>query len=248
MNKIQKHAEPFFFPGGKTGCLLIHGFTGSPSEIRLLGEHLNQAGYTVSGVLLAGHGTTPEDLAKTTWRDWYCSAEKALNQLRRQCDEVFLVGFSMGGIMSLYMSLFLPVTGVISLSAPVYLVNKKILLLPIVKLFKQYHEKAVGGNEVEIFRERFAYNRIPLSSLSSFIEFMKMVRQNLNQVQVPVLLMHSHGDRVASPRSANFIFNKLECIDKELVWLDKSGHHIALEEERGKVFAKVLEFLERLKK
>jgi len=248
MKIVQRNAEPFFFQGGKTGCLLIHGFTGSPSEVRLLGERLNQAGYTVSGVLLAGHGTTPEDLAQTTWRDWYSSAEKALNEMRHHCEEVFLIGFSMGGILSLYMSQFLPVKGVVSLSAPVFLVNKKVLLLPLLKFFKKYENKVVGGNDPEYVRERFAYNRIPLVSLSSFMEFMKLVRQNLDQVTLPVLVMHSQGDRVASPRSARYIFNNLKSEDKELVWLEKSGHMITLEQEREKVFAKVVEFLGRLAK
>ena len=61
--------EPFYFPGNRVGCLLIHGFSGSPSEMRFMGERLAKAGWTVSGILLSGHGTTPEQMAKTTWED-----------------------------------------------------------------------------------------------------------------------------------------------------------------------------------
>jgi len=46
-------AEPFFFPGGKTGCVLVHGFTGSPKEMRLMGDYLNENGFSVIGIRLA---------------------------------------------------------------------------------------------------------------------------------------------------------------------------------------------------
>ena len=57
---ITSGAEPFLLPGGSKGVLLIHGFTGSPSEMILLGNYLYRQGYTVLGVRLAGHGKTVE--------------------------------------------------------------------------------------------------------------------------------------------------------------------------------------------
>lgn len=74
--------EPCFFAGGPTSCLLVHGFSGSPPEIRPMGEYLTAQGLTVLGVRLAGHGTFPEDMAKTTWHDWVASAEEDLRELQ----------------------------------------------------------------------------------------------------------------------------------------------------------------------
>jgi carboxylesterase len=54
-----------------TAVLMVHGFTGSPSEFRRVGYFLNEMGYTVKAVRLPGHGTTPEDMIRTGWRDWY---------------------------------------------------------------------------------------------------------------------------------------------------------------------------------
>ena len=59
-------AEPFFLPGRSEGVLLLHGFTGSPSEMKLYGAYLQQCGYTVLAIRLAGHGTSPEDLERVT--------------------------------------------------------------------------------------------------------------------------------------------------------------------------------------
>jgi len=73
--------NPFFFEGNTTGCLLVHGFSGSPPEMRPMGVYLAEKGLTVIGVRLAGHGTTPEDMARTGWRDWVASAEEGLRAL-----------------------------------------------------------------------------------------------------------------------------------------------------------------------
>jgi esterase/lipase len=54
--------KEFYFKGNNTGVLLIHGFTGTPSEMRLLGEYLAKKGYTVKGILLKGHEAAPETI------------------------------------------------------------------------------------------------------------------------------------------------------------------------------------------
>ena len=88
-------AEPFFFPGGKTGCVLVHGFTGAPKEMRLMGKHLNGNGVTVIGIRLAGHATQMSDMVRTRWRDWLTSVEDGINLLSDSCDNIFVAGLSM---------------------------------------------------------------------------------------------------------------------------------------------------------
>ena len=78
--------RPWRIGTGPRGALLLHGFAGTPPELRRLGEELANAGWRCHGPLLAGHGTTPEDLARTRWEDWAASAEEALAELRAECD------------------------------------------------------------------------------------------------------------------------------------------------------------------
>lgn len=94
-------SKPFHFRGGSVGCRLIHGFTGSPPEMRPLGRYLAKQGLTISGPLLARHGTDYRDLAKTTWRDWYASAEEALVRLQSECPQVLIDGPSLGSLLTL---------------------------------------------------------------------------------------------------------------------------------------------------
>ncbi|HTR00482.1 MAG TPA: alpha/beta fold hydrolase, partial [Candidatus Acidoferrum sp.] len=95
-----KNAE-FFFEGNRTGVLLIHGLTGTPNEMRLLGKGLHNAGFTVYGMQLAGHCGDVDDLLRTGWKDWYHSVELAVARLRQSTDRIFIAGLSMGAVLSL---------------------------------------------------------------------------------------------------------------------------------------------------
>ena len=97
---------PFRFEGGTTGCLLIHGLTGTPEEMRYLGDRLHRRmGFTVSGVLLAGHGADASAFQERGWPDWYRSAEQGLLELAETCSPVFVAGFSMGGLIAMALAL-----------------------------------------------------------------------------------------------------------------------------------------------
>src|SRR5438445_1896995 len=85
----------------KQGALVVHGFTGTPFEVRLLGEALAGRGFAVEGPVLAGHAGTTSDLAASRWPDWVASAERALEKLRGRAERVGVCGLSMGALVAL---------------------------------------------------------------------------------------------------------------------------------------------------
>jgi len=101
---IHPLAAPFSLEGDRPDAvLLLHGWTGSPAHLRVLGTELNEAGFPVHAPLLAGHGTSLDDMTQTGWRDWMRSAvEGAL--LVSNTGRLHLVGLSMGGLMALLMA------------------------------------------------------------------------------------------------------------------------------------------------
>src|SRR5512143_2591480 len=106
MPQIIPTAEPFLLLGdsSKPACLLIHGFTGAPKEMRWMGEYLHGRGYTCLGVRLAGHATRPEDMVRAHWTDWTASVEDGYHLLCGITSDIFLAGLSMGGVLSLLLS------------------------------------------------------------------------------------------------------------------------------------------------
>lgn len=100
---VPKEADAFFLRGNNdAGVLLVHGYTGSPAEMRLLGNYLNEkGGYTVLGVRLAGHGTTVEELEQTVWQDWYKAVDEGVKELHKICDHIYVAGQSMGGLLAI---------------------------------------------------------------------------------------------------------------------------------------------------
>ncbi|MFH1486269.1 MAG: alpha/beta fold hydrolase, partial [Chloroflexota bacterium] len=178
--------NPFFFAGGPVGCLLIHGGTGSPPEMRPMGEYLAEKGLTVLGVRLAGHGTTPEDLARITWQDLVTSAEEGLRRVQGQCARVFVAGLSVGGLLTLHLAAHHPIAGAIVMSAPAYLKNWQLKVLPLMKhLVKWHHSNGKVDLTDPNARDRmFSYQRIPIVFGEQVNCLMRQVRSDLRLVQV----------------------------------------------------------------
>ena len=240
--KIMPGAEPFLLPGGPRGVLLIHGFTGSPAEMRLLGEKLAAQGYTILGVRLPGHGTVVQDMEPTGWRHWYGSAVDGWHLLNGLCKEISVVGLSMGGLLALKLAADYPVHRLAALSTPIFLANRKIPFLPLYRLFRRFVPKKRRTYDLEPHYSA-GYDQTPLASLASLLDLIGSVKADLNHIHCPTLLVQSRREHTVRPESASFIFEHLGSTDKKLLWLEKSGHVVTLDSEREIVFQKISEFL-----
>jgi carboxylesterase len=239
--------NPFLFPGGPAGCLLVHGFSGSPPEMRLMGEYLAGQGLTVRGVRLAGHGTSPEDMATTTWRDWVASAEAGLRELEARCEQVFAAGLSMGGLIAMHLAAHHSVAGIVVMSAPAHIADWRFRLLPLAQHFIRWFTPDIESDltDPEAEKHLSAYQVLPVPCLVSLGELIRLVRRELPQVKVPALIMQGEKDHHVPADSARVIFEELGTADKELVWWPNSGHCITVDSERGAVWARAYEFIAR---
>ncbi len=93
--------DPFLLEGGKPAALLVHGFPGSPSEMRATGQLLNELGFTAHGPLLPGFGKEIETLPTLKMENWLDAVSRAWASLRRDHSPCILVGNSMGGALAL---------------------------------------------------------------------------------------------------------------------------------------------------
>ena len=237
--------NPFYFPGGPVGCLLIHGANGSPLAMRGMGEYLAAKGLTVRRVRLAGHGTTPEDLATKTWRDFVASAEEGLRQIQAECPTVFVAGLSMGGVITLYLAARYSFDGAIAMSAPTTMHDWRLRLAPVMKLFVKF----VQTEDVEDLVDQsaaplsIAYRRVPVAFAGQFVQLQRQALASLAKIKMPVLIMQGEHDRTIPPESASYIYTHISSPDKELVTFPNSGHVITIDADHDAVWAKAFEFI-----
>jgi carboxylesterase len=246
-------AEPFFFPGGSTGCLLVHGFTGTPKEMRWLGEYLAARGHTVLGVRLAGHATRPEDLPRTCWQDWLHSVEDGWHLLKGTVQSVFVIGLSMGGSLALLFASgrfnpSTPVAGVVAMSTPYALPDDP--RLPFIRLLAKVQPEVPKGppdwRNPEAARDHIDYPNYPTRGLVELRDLLAETRWALPQVQAPALLIHSRGDESVLPVNLQRIFEQVGAQDKQMLWVENSGHVVVREPERERIFEAIGGFIARV--
>jgi carboxylesterase len=236
--------SPFELPGGPIGCLLIHGFTGSPAEMRPMGEYLAARGLTVSAPLLPGHGTTPDDLARTTWQDWYGHIEGTCDGLRGKCEKVFVVGFSLGALLALHLAARHEVSGLVALSPAVLVRDWRIHLVPLLRhviktMPKDPDPQHSDLTDKEALKGFWSYDVHPVSAAYQLYLLQKVVRPELGRIRTPTLIIYATRDMSIHPQSGPTLYNEIGSPDKEQLVLHNSGHGIVLDAEREVVFEKM---------
>jgi carboxylesterase len=255
MAQIIPTAEPFFLLGdrSKSACILIHGFTGTPKEMRWMGEYLNQQGYTCIGVRLAGHATDPEDMIRSNWTDWVASVADAFSLLKTVSDRIFLVGLSMGGVLSLLMSTRLKVAGVVAMSTPYKLpddprlrhiewISKIVAYMP-----KSTEEPGASWFDKDAWKDHISYPQNPVRSIGELNKLLGEMRAALPEVTTPVLLIHSKDDRYVLSENMEMIYSALEnASDKTRIYITGSGHVLTRDAAREQMFRSAVEFIRRV--
>lgn len=255
----QDESAPFRFPGRTdAGVLCIHGFTGTPFEMRYLGQRLGERGYTSVGPVLPGHATRVADLDATTWRDWYQGVEQAFDALREECGRVAVVGQSLGGLLALYLAAERgdDMAAVVSLATPLWLFP---LARAVVRATRPDHPLAsraarilrllpkVGGSDVrdpEMKRRNPCYRAIPVRALHQLVAFMGEVERSLPRVRVPTLVMHGRHDHTAPYACSERIAARVAAAHVRHRALARSYHLIAVDVERDLVAGEVAGFLD----
>lgn len=233
----------FELPGGPVGCLLIHGFTGAAVEMRPMGEYLAARGLTVSAPLLPGHGTTPEDLARTTWQDWYSYVERAFLALQARCEKAFVMGFSLGSLLALHLAAQHEMAGVVALSPALLVRDWRIHLVPLLRYVikampKDPDPQHSDMTDKEALKDFWSYDVHPVAAAYQIYLLQRVVRPELGRIRTPTLIIYATGDMSIHPQSGPTLYNEIASPGKEQIVLHNSGHGIVLDAEREVVFQK----------
>jgi carboxylesterase len=235
----------FFLEGGPVGVLLIHGFTATTAEVRPLANLLHEHGYTVSGPLLPGHRTRPEDLNRVSWRDWVAAAEDAYTELSKRCQRIIVGGESTGALLALNLAADHPLIAGLLLYAPALRLNLKPidhLLLRLIAPFRASIPKPVSGTNP--FWEGYAVN--PLKGTLQLLRLQKYVRPKLQKVEQPVLIVQGRLDKTVHPSVPEDIDQGVHSKILKKVWMENSGHIVLIDADKDQVEVLTLNFLQSI--
>lgn len=237
---------PFSAPGGRTGVLLLHGFTGAPESMRPWGDHLAAEGYAVEVPRLPGHATTWQQMNRTSWTDWYAEASLSLDRLLTRCDEAFVAGLSMGGGLALRLAEQRPddIAGLILVNPSIATTDRRLLAIPMLKRFRG----SVRGIKSDIKKAGVGepgYDRVPLKALDSLRAMWRVTRDDLPKVTAPLLLFRSVEDHVVQPLSAQLVLQQVSSRDVTERMLDNSYHVAVLDNDAPSIFSQSAEFISK---
>lgn len=255
---------------GRSGVLLVHGITGTPTEMKPLIRKLAAQGFTIACPQLAGHCSTLRELKKTRWEDWYATLVSSLDYLCKECDTIIVSGLSMGALLALKLAADYPdkIDGIATLSATFVYDGWNVprlrqrWLLPLViysplRYFLSYHEPAPYGIKDERIRslittvyekygsnmpEAYGYSEFPGVTIRETFRLIRAVKRDLSKVVSPLLVVHSTEDDMASLDNAKFLVDAVSSGHVESFYLDDTYHVLTLDKRRDDVAERVGEF------
>lgn len=224
------------------GVLCIHGFSGGPYEVKPFTSYLrSHTDWIIEEPTLSGHGEALH-MSGFKAKHWLMDAELAFRSLAKKVDEVIVVGFSMGGIIALYLAKRYKVKKLVLLSAAAKYVSPKQLVKDFKMLATEAYHHKLTNNELYL-RYHQKFNNVPLASTVEFMKLVRVVEPYYRHIQIPVYIVQGKLDGIVPYHTAQFLFDELASIDKVLYFSDNGKHHICFEEDCSEWFPQVLMFL-----
>jgi len=244
---VHPTAEPYYAGSGPVGVLLCHGFTGSPRSLRGWAEYLAGEGFRVALPRLPGHGTSWQELNRTDWTDWYACVEREFRVLRDECATVFVAGLSMGGALAVRLAQQFgdDVAGLVLVNPAVRSSDVRLRALPVLR----HLTGSIPGISSDIAQPNSSeggYLRVPLHALHSLTRLWRVLREELDRVDQPLLMFRSRVDHVVDPSSGELLLATVRSPDATDVWLERSYHVATMDYDAPLIFAMSSAFFSRL--
>lgn len=252
---IETGKNSFLMMSREPACLLVHGFRGSTEVFRELAEFLSSSQITVNALLLPGHGRKVNALAASRWQNWNNAVESAYLHLKEVHEKIFIVGFSLGGLIALRIASRHPVDGVVAIS-PLISINPKRygLLSPSLQVSLArflLFTRILKSNSLPDVLDRDALEKLnthpfhPIEACRSLLELVDTSQAEIRRVRCPLLVQQSRHDQVVDPQSVQDFYDEVVSGDKKLTWYEDSGHELLLDREKEAVFGEILAFIKK---
>ncbi|HJF34085.1 MAG TPA: alpha/beta fold hydrolase [Sporosarcina psychrophila] len=227
----------------KTGVLFIHGFTGGPFEVRPLVNFLKrETDWQISLPTLPGHGL-PLDLGKVSADSWLMEAELALKKLQKEVDRVIVVGFSMGGLIAMYLALRYKFDKLVLLSAAAKYISPRILLKEMgTMLAKPIKAKYPPNTFYHLYEYKLTHT--PLRATFEFLRIVRIIEPYYGLITTPVCIVQGEKDGIVPFTTAEHLMKTLGSEKKEFIKSPLGKHHICYSDDCDNWFNEVLRFMQ----
>ncbi len=231
----------------KIGVYLIHGFSSTTYEMKMLADFLASKNMHVVAKNLPGHGTTVEDCNRVKFHDWLDFSKQELAVLASKSEQIFIVGCSMGGLIALYLASMFPVNGVIV--GGLVMKFKKPFMTNIVntvlcKFLKTREKKMIFDPNVRDKIDFYGYSHYPLVALNEFRKMIKFITPKLKKIELPVLLIHSNKDRTSIKDNVLIAKQIIPSKESEIFVVEEAHHNLFdLNPDQKTIFKKLLSFI-----
>jgi carboxylesterase len=201
----------------------------------------------VSAPLLPGHGTRPEELNSVHWQDWVHTGRRSLQKLFESCEQVFVAGESLGGVLALYLASTEPRVAGVLLYAPA--IRTLMSKLDYLKLYLGApFVTQVGRDSLDCPDVWQGYLGLPLKGIIQLLRFQSNVQQRLSNIHQPVLVFQGRKDTTVALEAGNIILEGISSEIKEHYWMENSSHVIILDAELEQVAVLSIQFIENIVK
>lgn len=219
------------------GCLLIHGYTGGPFEVEPLAQCLEKEGFITLCPTLHGHGGVRKNLRYSSYKKWLDSAEQAYIDLVKQCDEITIIGFSMGGLLTFQLAHKYKPKCIVSMNTPIYCIDFKNL--------KDDLLLKVRTGDTQRLREYFFSCFTPMAANLNFRILLHHSKRLIPELNLPAMVVQGAKDPVVRAESARFIYDKIPSNQKELYFYEKSTHLLHYSYEKDTIYENIIRFVKQ---
>jgi carboxylesterase len=254
---IMAGARPHFHRGNEVGCLVVHGFMATPAEVGWLGDALAEVGYTVYVPRLTGHGFMPEDMVRMRWHDWYAQVLDAYYVLKQQCERIYVIGHSMGGLLGTLLASEHEIDALVVTASPFTVANRVMPFAKWIKFVLPFTQQPTeDALQREILKEqrrrgefesgRVNYSKWASSAVAELNTLVHKGRACLPAIRGHVLLLYAENDNAVRLSDMQLFEDEAPQATIERYTLKEGGHIIYQDVARDEAFSVVLDYVERL--
>ncbi|SDO40959.1 alpha/beta hydrolase [Alkalicoccus daliensis] len=224
------------------GCLIIHGFTGTPQEVKDIEAQFKEKNWLVYTPELPGHDGSRNSMKEVKYKEWVYKAQVALEEMMKRCEKVYVIGFSMGGVIAGYLAAKYPVDKLVLISSAVYYLNPKQIAEDVKGWVMEGIRGELDQNEIyHFYRDKI--KRTPVAATIEFAKLVRKLRHALEDITVPTLIVQGEKDGLVPIKSAEYIYEHIRSEDKHIYLFENAKHYIWFGEEKDALLERLDYFL-----